>query len=329
MPIDKIQDTYLLKFAIINILKEFFDQYPFIEVIEAEEGEYLVYFCSKEKTVLHDLHSSFKWLNNSLKTHLNITVSLGLGSVSEQCTELRHQYQEAKKALSNRFFADKECFSNYQPEKKISWKVERLLDNSLINAVVKLDEAEVEAALNSWVVKSREHPASPSAIRSYAVEVRTSLVKLVQELDLDLSDCQIYAETLLSANTLDELADMLKRLSFHILHILKADHGIRKEIIKVKQYVTIHLEEPLHLEEAAELCGISKAYFSTIFKKECGESYLNYVNRTKMEKAKELIQWKHLKVSEAAAMVGIFDDSYFSKLFRKYIGINPSQIKVK
>ena len=329
LPVEKMRDAYLLKFAVINILKEFLDQYPFTEVVEVKEGEYLAYFCSQEKTVLQDLYSSFKWLNNALKTHLNFTVSLGLGSASDRCTDLRRQYQEAGQALKHRFFVGDECFSDYQPEKGYAQQPERSLEQPLLSAVVNYNKVDAEAALDKWVRKTKEHPASPSAVRAYAVEMRASLCRLARELELEIPDCQASSDALLSAETLDEVSEMLKGLSFSILNSLETERGIRKEIIKVKQYIASHLEEPLHLEEAAELCGISKAYFSTLFKKECRESYSNYVNRMKMEKARDLIQLKHLKASEAAAMVGILDDSYFSKLFRKYIGVNPSQIKEK
>ena len=75
-----------------------------------------------------------------------------------------------------------------------------------------------------------------------------------------------------------------------------------------------------------QITNISKSYLSSIFKKETGESFTDYVNRKKIEEAKVLIQRQGLKTYEAAHELGFSDESYFSKLFKKYTGINPSKV---
>lgn len=328
LPMEKMKDGYILKFAIINILKEFFNQYQFAETVEIREGEYLTYFYGDSKNVSEELHTNFKRLNNTLKTHLNLTVSLGLGRPSQSFLDLRVQYCEAFQALERRFFDGKALFSEYKVKLHPYQKTDDSFEENLVNAVMDCNKTDIDQVIQEWVRECKKDVyVLPSTIRSYAVEIWVSLNRLSKEFELELPDSQGIPTDLLTADSLEKTAEILKTTTASLVSLLEEQRSIRKEILWVKQYVALHIDEPLRLEEAAEQCGISKAYFSRLFKKECGESYLNYVNRMKMEKAKEYIQLKNMKASEAAARVGILDDSYFSKLFRKYIGVNPSQMK--
>ena len=76
----------------------------------------------------------------------------------------------------------------------------------------------------------------------------------------------------------------------------------------------------------AQAIGISESYLSTFFKREIGKSFVTYVTARKLEKAKLLLQKGDLayQVSEA---LGFENYSYFSKVFKKYIGITPDAFR--
>jgi two-component system response regulator YesN len=58
-----------------------------------------------------------------------------------------------------------------------------------------------------------------------------------------------------------------------------------------------------------------------------GINFLEYVNQLKMEKAKDILQAGKIKVREVANEVGILDEAYFSKLFKKYTSMSPKEFK--
>ena len=78
------------------------------------------------------------------------------------------------------------------------------------------------------------------------------------------------------------------------------------------------------MKEMADLCNLSPAYFSRLFKKEMGENFTDYVNRRKIGLAKETLRGGKESVSEIAARLGFQDASYFVKVFRRYEGITPT-----
>jgi two-component system, response regulator YesN len=72
---------------------------------------------------------------------------------------------------------------------------------------------------------------------------------------------------------------------------------------------------------------MSACYFSVIFKKETGITYINYLTNIRVEKAKDLLLNSDLKVYEVAYEVGYDNPTYFSTLFKKLTGISPFDYK--
>lgn len=93
---------------------------------------------------------------------------------------------------------------------------------------------------------------------------------------------------------------------------------------KARKYVVDHIEDCISLQETAEYVGVSAGYLSTIFKREYNQSFVDYVNETKMEYACRLLEEGELMVMEIAYRLGYENAYYFSKVFRKYIGMSPT-----
>ena len=101
---------------------------------------------------------------------------------------------------------------------------------------------------------------------------------------------------------------------------------------KAYNYVLDHIESRIGLQEAAEYVGVSKGYLSIIFKREYGQNFIDFINRTKIEHACLLLEKKELMVMEIAYRLGYENAYYFSKVFRKYMGMSPTdyqKMKIK
>ena len=73
------------------------------------------------------------------------------------------------------------------------------------------------------------------------------------------------------------------------------------------------------------MAGFAPGYFSTLFKKETGESFSRYLTQIRMEKAKELLEQTALKNYEIAEKVGFSDPHYFGISFKKMTGKTPTE----
>lgn len=96
---------------------------------------------------------------------------------------------------------------------------------------------------------------------------------------------------------------------------------------RVTEYISQHLSEKITVSDLAALIGISNEYLCRIFKNETGQTLISYINRVKMEAVKELLCTQHLSLKEAGKQVGIENEVYLNRLFKKYIGVTSTEYK--
>ena len=92
-----------------------------------------------------------------------------------------------------------------------------------------------------------------------------------------------------------------------------------------KKYISENLTEKISLDDVADKLGLNSAYFSHLFKKETGTSFVEYRMQLRMEKAMKLIDSSNMKITEIANSLGYEDLSHFTKTFKKYTGLSPSK----
>ena len=94
-----------------------------------------------------------------------------------------------------------------------------------------------------------------------------------------------------------------------------------------KKYISENYDKTISLNEIAQVVNMNPVYFSNLFKKETGQNYSDYIINYRMNIAKELLKNIKYNVSQVSHMVGYQDAKYFSKLFKKQIGINPKEFR--
>ncbi|ANE45494.1 hypothetical protein SY83_03230 [Paenibacillus swuensis] len=98
-------------------------------------------------------------------------------------------------------------------------------------------------------------------------------------------------------------------------------------MITAKDYIDRNLAKDLCVEELAQMLGISSSYFSLLFKQTHGETFIEYLTRQRMEKAKSLLLMSGLSISKICKEVGYAERRYFTKVFQKYTGELPSEYR--
>ncbi len=98
-------------------------------------------------------------------------------------------------------------------------------------------------------------------------------------------------------------------------------------IAKAKAYINANFHKEISLDDVSREVDISPYYFSKIFKEETGENFIEYVTSVRMEKAKELLEQSALSMKEICAQVGYSDPNYFSRTFKKNVGVTPTEYK--
>ncbi|WP_229521478.1 helix-turn-helix domain-containing protein [Paenibacillus monticola] len=94
-----------------------------------------------------------------------------------------------------------------------------------------------------------------------------------------------------------------------------------------QNYIFNHLYEELSLDKLAEVAGLNGSYLSQLFKKETGIAVSDYIQRERIEEAKRLMEYSGVTLSDIATRLHFNDQSYFTKVFKKYTGTTPRQFR--
>ena len=100
-----------------------------------------------------------------------------------------------------------------------------------------------------------------------------------------------------------------------------------KQIVKTIEYVSEHLHNRILLSDVSEHLAISEAYLSRLFKEETGMAFSDYVSQQKIEAAASLLRYSDYSDSEISSLFCFSSQSYFIKIFRKYMGMTPKAYK--
>ena len=101
----------------------------------------------------------------------------------------------------------------------------------------------------------------------------------------------------------------------------------KKKILDILDFIDCNIEEKLTLEMIADHVCLNKSYLSRYFKSEYGQGLISYINFIKMQKAKELLKVPDSYLMQIALDLGYEDQSYFNRVFKKYVGQNPGEYK--
>jgi len=126
----------------------------------------------------------------------------------------------------------------------------------------------------------------------------------------------------------------LRKAITHILQLIEENYYRGKvaqseAVHKALLYIMANIEKKITLHDVADFACISAGYLSTMFKREYKQNMMDFINNLKIEKACELLRENRYYISEISNMLGFEDAYYFSRVFRKYIGLSPSQFRAK
>lgn len=119
---------------------------------------------------------------------------------------------------------------------------------------------------------------------------------------------------------------LFQKLIYEIFQNIKnnnENYSASLKVDKVIEYMRLNIKNKITLTELSELVRLSPAYLSKVFKEITGYSVIEFFNRIKIDKAKELIIDGDKKIKEVAQILGFTDEFYFSRIFKKIEGISP------
>ncbi|WHE86947.1 response regulator transcription factor [Lachnoanaerobaculum gingivalis] len=95
----------------------------------------------------------------------------------------------------------------------------------------------------------------------------------------------------------------------------------------IKKYIKENYKRDISAGDVAGILGYSDVYFSKIFKQLFDDTFINYLTKVRIEKAKVLLKDVSFNIKEVGASVGYTDSNYFTKVFKRAVGMSPSEYR--
>lgn len=151
---------------------------------------------------------------------------------------------------------------------------------------------------------------------------------MIQDTSYSISDYYIRKMDLLT--TLDEIDSLHTEMCLdyceRMLNIRK-QNVISRSIVRTLDYINNHIHSQISLDELAENAGLSSSYLSRLFSKEVHMSVHEYINRIKIEKARNLLCYSDYSISDISNYLAFSSESHFISIFKKYERITPAKYR--
>lgn len=133
-------------------------------------------------------------------------------------------------------------------------------------------------------------------------------------------------ENATSETRLDQLYEKMVR-EYCLLVKNKSTKQYSPIVRQTLHFIEFNLDTKINLSNLADKYYISVPYLSNLFKKEVGTTIITYVNKLRIDRAIKLLNTSSLSIQDIASYVGIYDHNYFTKVFKKEVGVSPSDYR--
>lgn len=264
----------------------------------------------------------------------NIDTVAGVGKVYGRLRDVSRSYSEAKEATLYRVLLDANqaiYIGDVEPRGSEIISLDKKLIDAFIKEVKVGRKETMSQAVDDIIFHFKRASFSINQLRLYCIELIIELNRLAEM--YDLSEWESSDKLLKQAeelHSLEEIGDWLRNLSDRLMQSIRRD---RQDLARVfgenaKAYIGEHFRESgLSVDMICSHLGVGATYFSSVFKKETGMSFVAYLTKIRMDEAIRLLDTTEEKSYIIAGMVGYEEPTYFSYVFKKQFGVSPAKYR--
>ena len=268
---------------------------------------------------------------------MGAVVTAGIGTVCDSLYEISLSYERAREAVSYRvLYGTKRAINigEIVPKEQIKpVQSEESRMQTLFRAIRIGDSTEIERAAHGEMEKLHKNTETMSQYNLATMEIVSGFFKFCTDNSLDFNKISGNMQNIYEkVSQMDEssLTAWIVQMSETISEKLKCarNSSARRLIVEAQNIVKErYMEADISLDEICAVLGVSNSYFSSLFKKEAGKSFISYLTDYRMDIAAEMILNTDEKSYTIAEKVGYLDANYFSYVFKKKFGVSPSKYR--
>ncbi|MEG1876444.1 MAG: response regulator [Lachnospiraceae bacterium] len=332
------QEKELVPISVLQVLEENLNRKYHYTTLRTSLGICTICGLSEEDT-LSELVDTMNLVCKECKKILEVSVTIGIGEPYPELEKISDSYLESRDAIGYRASIGSDiaiCIRDMENVQREYLQFDERAEGTLISTLKFGDQSSIEQMVEKLVAGMEDSRAHMREQQVYMISIVNSIMQFVQKYELEsdtiLGKNKDYLEVITGLTNLDSTQKWLTQVCITINRCMNQERtNTAKTIIEdAKTYILEHFaNQELSVEMVCEHLHISQAYFSTIFKKETGVSYVNYLTDIRLNKAVELLNETEDKTYIIADKVGYTEPNYFSYVFKKKFGISPSKYRGK
>lgn len=341
----------LLQFIVTNVVEEVAGQYNrgyvgevnetlaclinFVQEDEAEQKEDLVRIAQASRQFLSDSY------------HLQLTVSIS--AVHSTYAGIAYAYSDALDALEYKLVMGSNEILAYEDIRKqssdsgVGYYYPLQVEQQLINFVKTGDYEKAKQTLDEIIAHNFQRPTvSVAFARCLMLNLVSTMIKTISEIgNLQESFLVQNPKRIARLTACETIQDMQAQLSELLKQVCEytaskrqqnmqhsRKHALDERMVRMTEFIENNYNDPnLNISTIGNEFDMKPTYLSKLFKDHTGEGLLDYINKTRIERAKQLIADRSKNISDISNCVGFNDVNAFIRTFKKYEGITPGKYK--
>lgn len=313
------------------------------------EGWAFLLMADNEEQMSERVKELSKDLEEIMKNYSTIAYFGGIGQPVARLRELEESFREAERALAARFTMelnriisvedirmaqnvdtlDDIEITSFGEIEKTRTMLEKFLNNGA--------EDEIDEFVDVYINELPEENLKSVLMRQYIImDAYIVMMSFCEKIEGIEGEMQAQSEELKNSmktiQTLEEIKNYIRMLLKKIIGVRDTISGRRySDIIEIAkdQIRKTYMSDEISLNTIAAEVGMSPRYFSSIFSKEMGKTFVEYLTEIRMDRAKELLMCSSMKTSEIGYEVGYKDPHYFSYIFKKTQNCTPKEFRAR
>lgn len=276
-------------------------------------------------------------IKDDIKTLFHSTLTVGIGSIVKDIKDINSSYRDASEALEAKFFLGNDRVinsSNIHAYEDMTGVYPTNEEIDILNCLETGNEILMHNGLENFYNKlCHDKLPSKGFLQKISISFCSRLYKFC--VDKNINTSQIFDSNLKTFDKIEEcetMKDLFEYVSLILNNILEKMCEADKKNIFTKMavgYIMKNYYKDISLEVVSKELFITPGYLSLIFKQDMGINFISFIAGYRIEKAKELLKNSSLKNYEVSNSIGFKDEKYFSQIFKKYVGLTPSQYRQK
>lgn len=327
----------LMRFASLNICNELTQQVCRGIAFTDLNGDIILFFSGTDtEFVKEDIRNIIKQCVDNISDLLDINVFAAIGSCTSDLMMIQQSYNSAKALMNYCLLTPHNSVMDYEESITASMGRQKVISIDF-NELKKIIASKNKTAADSFIDELLHNlykleGITPAYFQNILIEIFYNISIIAASLKVDTNTLFNHSEnlflTIVSLETMDELSEWIKNIIGKIITCISANNADMNPFLqKIIHYIESNYWQDISLKTISATFNINTAYLGQLFKAETGDMFTNYLNRIRIEKAKELLKETKLSAKEIALKIGYSNPNYFYSIFKKLTGDYPTKFK--